>query len=190
MPVLIFLVLVVPVFEGTLIGAIYYQARADQRRPVDAIVILGTTQYNGVPSPTLRARLQTGLSLYRNGYAKTIIVTGGGQPGDAYTEAESGRMWLADQGVPPSAILLENSGRNTWQSMSAIPGLLAARKLHSVLLVSDGFHLLRLKLMARTLGITAYATPAAGSPITGSSEFGYVVREAAAITAFLFGRRG
>lgn len=187
-PILVFLVLLGPLLELALVGAIYVQARIDQSRPVDAIVVLGTTQYNGRPSPTLQARLDRTIELYRENLAKTIIVTGGSMPGDAYTEAESGEMYLVNAGIPRQAIVLENEGRNSWQSMNGVAGILAARDLQSILIVSDGFHLLRLKMMARELGITAYSTASVGSPIRGGQEFGYVVREAVAITALLFGR--
>ncbi len=189
LPVLVFLILAGPILELALVGAIYVQARTDQTRPVDAIVVLGTTQYNGVPSPTLQARLDRAVALYGDGIARTIIVTGGNLPGDVYTEAQSGQMYLAEAGIPESAIILENEGGDSWESMNGVAGILAARDLHSILLVSDGFHLLRLKMMTRDLGITAYATASKGSPISGSQEFGYVVREALAITAFVFGRR-
>ena len=189
LPVLVFLLLAGPVLELALIGAIYVQSRTDQARPVDAIVVLGTTQYNGVPSPTLQARLDRAVELYRDGIAPLIVVTGGNLPGDVYTEAEAGQMYLVEKGVPEEVILLENQGNDSWQSMNGVAGILAARNLDRILLVSDGFHLLRLKMMAGDLGLTAYATASTGSPIAGGEEFGYVVREALAITAFVFGRR-
>ena len=189
MPLLALAILTGPLLELALVGAIYVQARTDQARPVDAIVVLGTTQYNGVPSRTLRARLDRALELYEDGLAATVIVTGGSLPGDVYTEAESGQMYLVEAGVPEDAIVLENEGSDSWESMNGVAGILAARDLESILIVSDGFHLLRLKVMARDLGITAYSTAASGSPIAGGQEFSYVVREALAITAFLFGRR-
>lgn len=189
MPALVFLILLPPLFEAALVGAIYVQARMDQTRRVDAIVVLGTTQYNGVPSPTLRARLDRAVALFEAGIAPTVIVTGGKMPGDVYTEAESGEMYLVEAGVPAGAIVLEDQGRDSWQSMNGVAGILAARDIDRVLLVSDGFHLLRLKVMARDLGFTAYATASTGSPISGGQEFGYAVREALAITAFIFGRR-
>ncbi len=188
-PLLVFTILAGPAIELALVGAIYVQARTDQARPVDAIVVLGTTQYNGVPSRTLRARLDRALELYDAGLAPTVIVTGGNLPGDVFTEAETGQMYLVEAGVPEGAIVLENEGNDSWESMNGVAGILAARDLDSILIVSDGFHLLRLKMMARDLGITAYSTAAAGSPIAGGQEFSYVVREALAITAFVFGRR-
>ncbi len=187
--VLILLLLAPPVLGLALIGAIYVQARMDQTRAVDAIVVLGTTQYNGVPQAVLRARLERALVLYRDGIAPTIIVTGGGQPGDTYTEAESSQMYLVEAGIPEDAIVLENEGRDSWQSMVGVRDITEARGLDRILIVSDGFHLLRLKVMAARLGLTAFATAATDSPIAGGQEFGYVVREALAIVAFGLGRR-
>jgi uncharacterized SAM-binding protein YcdF (DUF218 family) len=186
---LTFALLAPPVLGMALVGAIYIQARLDQTRPVGALVVLGTTQYNGVPQAVLRARLDRALQLYRDGVAQTVIVTGGGQPGDVFTEAEASRDYLIEAGVPERAILLENEGRDSWQSMEAVAGIVRERDIGSVLLVSDGFHLLRLKVMADALGMRAYATAARDSPIRGGQEFGYAVREAFAIAAFVVGHR-
>jgi uncharacterized SAM-binding protein YcdF (DUF218 family) len=171
----------------SLIAAIYVQARSDEARPVDAIVILGTAQYNGVPSPDLQARLDEALIAYQAGYAPFIVVTGGKMEGDAYTEAESSRNYLMDRGVPDSAFLTEDQGRSSWQSMQGAAAVLEEAGLHRVLIVSDGFHLFRLKLMARELGLSPVAVAASDSPIKRNSlnEFEYVVREAAATLAFI-----
>lgn len=168
-----------------LVLAIYWQARTDQARPVDAIVVLGTAQYNGRPGPVLRSRLDHALTLYRDGYAPAIVVSGGRAPGDQYTEAEAGQSYLMEQGVPPSAIILENEGQDSWQSMRGVAEALAARGDRRVLLVSDGFHLLRVKLMARELGLESYGSAAPDSPIVvgGSGELSHTVREAFAIVA-------
>jgi uncharacterized SAM-binding protein YcdF (DUF218 family) len=171
---------------GSLLAAIYWQARTDESRPVDAIVVLGTAQYNGKPSPDLKARLDEALAAYNQGLAPYIVVTGGKQAGDAYTEAETGEIYLTDRGVPESAILMEETGRDSWQSMQGAAGVLQAHHLKRVLLVSDGFHLFRLKLMARELGLTAYARAASTSPIKRNSrtELDYVIREAGGSIVF------
>ena len=168
-----------------LVTAIYWQARTDQARPVDAIVVWGTAQHNGRPGPVLQARLDHALSLYRVGFAPTIVLTGGRAPGDQFTEAEAGEMYLLEQGVPPEAIVLENAGRDTWQSMRGVAEVLSPRGNQRVLLVSDGFHLLRGKLMARDLGLEAYGSAALDSPIrVGSAgELSLAIREAFAIVA-------
>lgn len=188
---LVFVCLAAGLVGAGLVAAVYRQARLDQAQPVDAIVVLGTAQWNGRPGPVLRARLDRALADYRAGLAPVIVATGGRAPGDAFTEAEAARDYLVEAGVPPSAILLENEGRDTWQSMQGVAALLAGRGLSRVLLVSDGFHLLRTKLMARDLGLRPFAAPARDSPIRtgGAGEFTYAVREAAGIVVHLWRSR-
>ncbi|MBA3416632.1 MAG: YdcF family protein [Chloroflexia bacterium] len=180
---LLFAVLAATVAGVLLIAAIYRQARTDQAGPAAAIVVLGTAQWNGRPGPVLRARLDHALDLYRQGLAPTLIVTGGSMPGDAYTEAEAAAAYLTEQGVPPGAILFENEGRDTWETMRGVARLAADDGLGRLLFVSDGFHLFRVKLMARDLGLAALVSPAPASPIRpgGGGEFAYAVREAGGV---------
>ncbi len=180
---IVFAMLAVGIGGALLVAAVWRQARTDQAQPADAIVVLGTAQWNGYPGPVLRARLDHALDLYRQGLAPLLVVTGGRMPGDEFTEAEAARAYLIEQGVPPEAILLENEGRNSWESMRGVRDITAGAGIGRLLLVSDGFHLFRLKLMARDLGLDAAASPATGSPIRPGSggEFGYMVREAAGV---------
>lgn len=167
-------------------GAVIWQARADEARRVDAIVVLGAAQYNGRPSNVLSARLDHALDLYERGFAPRIVVTGGKAEGDAYTEAESGYMYLEERGVPASAILMETEGRDTWTSMQGVADVLRDTDLHRILLVSDGFHLLRSELMARELGLEAYSSAAPDSPIRrwSGAELAHVIRETGGIVVF------
>jgi uncharacterized SAM-binding protein YcdF (DUF218 family) len=178
-------------FAGSaLMAAIYVQARSDQTRPVDAIIVMGAAQYNGRPSPILRARLDEAFAAYREGVASLIVVTGGRQQGDQFTEAEASRDYLVERGVPAGSILLENDGHNSWQSIQGAADLLEARQLSKVLLVTDGFHLFRVKMMAKDLGLKPFGRPADDSPIQENSgrEFSYAVREAGGVVAHLLGR--
>ncbi|HEY7035037.1 MAG TPA: YdcF family protein [Thermomicrobiales bacterium] len=184
----IWLPLTVALLLGSLVAAIYWQARSDQTRPVDAVVVLGAAQYDGRPTPVLQARLDEVLKVYKAGAAQWIVVTGGRQEGDRFTEAEASRNYLVAHGVPERAILLENQGRSSWQSMQGAGRILDGKGAKRILLVSDGFHLFRLKLMARHLGFTAYGAPATDSPIRRDSslEFDYVVREAGGVIDFVW----
>ena len=184
-------VLAPPLLGISLVTAIYWQARTDQTRPVDAIVVLGTAQFNGRPGPVLRARLDRGLEVYQAGHAPLIVVTGGRQPGDQFTEAEAAQAYLIERGVPPDAILVEDRSHDSWQSMRGVAALLGQRGLNRVLLVSDGFHLFRLKKMAHDVGLIAYASAATDSPIRrgGPAEFGYVLREAAGVAVHVWRTR-
>jgi uncharacterized SAM-binding protein YcdF (DUF218 family) len=187
LPTIVFLVLAVPLLLGSLVGAIYWQARTDEAVRSDAIVVLGAAQWNGRPSDVLQARLDRALELYDDGYAPLIVVTGGKALGDAYTEAETGRNYLVDHGVPASAILEEDQSRDTWSSLLGVADVLRGTDVHSLLIVSDGFHLFRAEMMARHLGYEVHGSPATGSPIRAwsSTEFSYVVRETGGVLAFL-----
>lgn len=177
----------VPLLIISLGGAVILQARIDQARPVDAIVVLGAAQYNGRPSPVLQARLDHALELYHAGYAPLLVVTGGKQPGDVYTEADAGQMYLTARGVPAPAILMESQSHDTWDNLQGVQAQLRQRGVKRLLIVSDGFHILRAKLMARKLGFTSYGSPAKNSPIRPwtMEEMGYAVRETGGILSFL-----
>jgi uncharacterized SAM-binding protein YcdF (DUF218 family) len=183
-------VLAVALLGASLLGAIYWQARTDQMGAVDAIVVLGTAQYNGRPSPALKARLDEVLVAWAAGTAPYVVVTGGKQPGDAFTEAEASRDYLVEHGVPEAAILMESEGRDSWQSMRGAAEALHQIGAERILIVSDGFHLFRLKVMARELGFSPIARGASDSPIRPNSgnEFDYILREAAATVVFLANR--
>ncbi len=187
----LFLILAVGLLAVSLLIAIYLQAHSDQTRPVDAIVVMGTAQFNGRPGRVLEARLEQALQAYQEGAAPLVVVTGGRAPGDVMSEAETERDYLIEQGVPAEAIILENEGRTSWESLQGAAALLEARDLSRVLLVSDGFHLLRVKLMARDLGLTPFGVPATESPIgrRPASEFSYIVREAGGIVFHLWQTR-
>lgn len=185
-PVLLTVVLAIAMIPLLIAGAVIWQARTDEVRPVDAIVVLGAAQYNGRPSNVLAARLDHALDLYERGFAPTIVVTGGKAEGDAYTEAESGFMYLQERGVPGSAILMESEGRDTWTSMQGVAEVLRGTDIQRILLVSDGFHLLRSELMARELGLEPYSSAVPDSPIRpwSGAELAYIIRETGGILAF------
>jgi uncharacterized SAM-binding protein YcdF (DUF218 family) len=141
-------------------------SQQDERRPVDAIVVLGAAQYNGRPSPVLRARLNHALSLYRDQLAPLVVVTGGIGRGDTTSEAVVGQRYLVAHGIPEGAVAAQGEGRTTMASMNAVTVWLDARGLRRVLLVSDPFHMFRLRLEARRTGLEAYTSPTESSPIS------------------------
>lgn len=180
------IVMLIPLSIMLVGAAVYFEARSGEAQRSDAIVVLGAAQYNGRPSEVFQARLDQALALYQDGYAPMVVLTGGKQPGDVYTEAETGAQYLLDRGVPQSAIRWENEGRDTWQSLRGVAEVLDGTGVESVLIVSDGFHLLRSELMARELGFTASGSGSIGSPIDSWSgaELSYVIRETGGIIAF------
>jgi len=156
-------------------------ARHDQARPAEAIVVFGTAQYNGVPSPVLAARLDHAIDLYRRELAPVIVVTGGNQPGDRFTEATASANYLIRRGVPDADVLREVSGTSSWQSLAAAANFLDDRGIREVLLVSDPFHSLRIRAMASELGLQGHSSPTVSSPIRGATEARYMAREAVAV---------
>ncbi len=115
-------------------------ARRDDARKADAIIVLGAAEFDGRPSAILAARLDHAIDLYRRGIAPVVVVTGGKQPGDRFTEAGVGAAYLHDRRVPESAILRETTGRSSWESLAAAARFLKQRHLTNVVLVSDPYH--------------------------------------------------
>jgi uncharacterized SAM-binding protein YcdF (DUF218 family) len=159
------------------LAQVWWASRQNQARPVQAIVVLGAAQYNGVPSPDLRARLDHAVLLWRARLAPLVVLTGGKEAGDAYTEAGAGATYLEDKGIPSADIVREGTGRNSWQSLAAAATMLEARHLTRVLLVSDPFHDKRIALMASELGLTPYVSPTRTSPIRGLAVIPYFAKE-------------
>jgi uncharacterized SAM-binding protein YcdF (DUF218 family) len=167
------------------------QAGQDEARPSDAIVVLGAAQWDGKPSPVLQARLDHAYDLYAAGFAPKMIVTGGVGVGDSYSEGEVARQYLLGKGVPAAALLVENRGRTSYESMEGATALMQRNGWHSALLVSDPFHMYRLKRMASDLGVQSVASPTRTSPIRPGSaeERQYMVREVASLADYLIFRR-
>jgi uncharacterized SAM-binding protein YcdF (DUF218 family) len=137
----------------------------DERRPAGAIVVLGAAQYDGRPSPVFAARIDHAVDLFHDGWAPYLVVTGGKQPGDRWTEAESARRYAVARGVPEAAILMEDRGRNTLESVRAVRGILAGQGIDDAIFVSDPTHMLRVIRMARDDGLAAWSSPTRTSPV-------------------------
>jgi uncharacterized SAM-binding protein YcdF (DUF218 family) len=167
---------------------VWYQARQDERPRSDTIIVLGAAQYNGVPSPTLKWRLQHALDLWRLGVAPRIVTVGGKAPGDNYTEADSGRRWLVEKGhVPADKVVAVPSGRDTLQSFQALGRVYKQRHWSSGVIVTDPWHGLRSKKMAEDNGITAASSPTRSGPSvqTRDTQFHYIVRETGAYLSYV-----
>ncbi len=157
-------------------------ARSDEARKVDAIVVLGAAQYDGRPSPQLAARLDHAVDLWNDGLAEHLMVTGGKMEGDRFTEAEASRRYLVDAGVPEAAILMEDAGRNTFDSLDAAADMLLADGLNEVLLVTDPFHAKRSELIAEEVGLDAWSSPTPTSVVGSWTSARRQVLEAAGIS--------
>jgi uncharacterized SAM-binding protein YcdF (DUF218 family) len=178
--VAVFLALMAGYYAVNLIQ-VWRVGNSDQARAVDAIVVMGAAQYDGRPSPQLEARLDHVIELWNEGLAPLVIVTGGKQIGDRFTESQASATYLIRHGVNAKAILQENQAHNSWDSLRGVAVILRAQGAHRILLVSDPFHSLRIRLMAEDLGLIAYVSPTRTSPVRGSTAFGKEIKEAAGV---------
>lgn len=153
----------------TSLACVLVWERRDEARSADAIVVLGAAQYDGRPSPVLRARLDHALSLWEEHLAPRLVLTGGMGDGDTTSEAAVGRRYAVKHGVPDSAILVETRGRTTAESIQRVASLLDTLPHREVILVSDPFHMLRLAILARRVGLTPRTSPTRTSPISASA---------------------
>jgi uncharacterized SAM-binding protein YcdF (DUF218 family) len=151
-------------------GAVLLWSTFDYARPSESIVVLGAAQYDGRPSPVLKARLDHAMDLWDRRFARLLILTGGRGAGDTTSEAAVGRAYAKRHGVPEDLIVLEAQGRTTRESMKGVARILGDRGLKTAILVSDPFHMLRLWILGRRFGFIPYTSPTRTSPISPNRE--------------------
>ncbi|HEX5227164.1 MAG TPA: YdcF family protein [Bryobacteraceae bacterium] len=139
-------------------------SRIDEAQPADAIIVLGAAEYRGRPSPVLEARLNHALLLYLKGLAPRVITTGGAGGDPVFTEGSVSRTYLAQHGVPPEAIVVEREGESTVQSVAAVAEIMRRMNLKSAIVVSDGYHIFRVKKMLESSGLKVYGSPRPSTP--------------------------
>ncbi len=177
-PILLFLALLLVLYQQ-----VDARAKVDGARRADAIIVLGSAVWAGErASPSLYARTQHAIALYRAGYAPALILCGG-LGGYPPSEAEVMRRLAASAGVPADALLLDDQSHSTEENLANAKALMDARGWRSALIVSDPFHLLRAELIARDLGIDAYGSGALDSPTSTAPQLHvwYTAREALAL---------
>jgi len=183
------LLLAVPIlYFGWTAAGIWQISKHDQRPVSDAIVVMGAAQYNGKPSPVFRARLDHAAELYRSKIAPLIVVLGGKRAGDRFTEAQAGAAYLEKE-FPAKSVTGVKAGSSTLDSLKKFRGLASARRIHSIVVVSDPLHLARAKAMASDLGFEAAGSP---SSITESTrlERGNLVGETLRLVFYRWFKEG
>ncbi len=174
-------VVVVVGYFGISLYQVWSTGRSDFAGTADAIVVMGAAQYDGRPSPQLAARLDHVVELWPQGRAPLVVATGGNRPGDRFTEAQASAAYLEERGVPADAVLLEDQGTNSYESLRGVAALLKARGLDEVLIVTDPYHSLRTKLIAEQVGLTAHVSPTPTSVVQGRDELSRDLLEAAGV---------
>ena len=162
---------------------VWQVARTDDRAKADIVIVLGAAQYDGRPSSILKARLDHASRLYEQGVAPTVVTVGGRRAGDNFTEAQAGRRYLVDAGVPESAVVEVDAGSDTLTSLQAVADTARERGWHTAVIVSDPWHSLRARTMARDAGLTARTSPTRRGPVvqTRETQARYILRETAAM---------
>jgi uncharacterized SAM-binding protein YcdF (DUF218 family) len=173
-------VVVAALYVGVTLAQVWDASGDDDQQKAGAIVVLGAAQYDGRPSPALLARLEHALELYEAGIAPVIVVTGGRQSGDRYTEATSGYNWLRDREVPDEHLRKEVNGTTTWESLSATALFLEDEGIDEVVLVSAPSHAYRSRSIAEEVGLVAHVSPAQSD---GGASVRSLVRETVAVSA-------
>ena len=185
--VLIGVCFVLFVYYGVTLIQVMAAGRSHDASQADTIVVLGVAQYDGRPSPQLAARLDHVLTLWNDDVAPTIVVTGGNQPGDRFTEAEASKIYLVDRGVSEDVILMEDEGTTTYESLAAVAELLDDLQVGDgarieVVVVTDPYHAYRSKLTAEEVGLKAHASSTPTSVVTGWTELRRQMTEAAGVS--------
>jgi len=157
---------------------VWRQANRDEAARADAIVVFGAAEYRGHPSPVLRARLDHALDLYRRGLASRVITTGGHGGDPQFTEGEVGRTYLARNNVPSEMILVESQGETTVESATAVAEIMDRMRMSSCIVVSDGYHIYRVKKMLEARGIRALGSPRVPGPDPPARRGWYYARQA------------
>lgn len=187
-----FLILVALVIPTWALARTWYVANNETIRKADAIVVMGAAQLDGRPGEVLTARLKETKRIYENNFAPRIFTLGAGAPGDRFTEAGSGRNWLAAQGVPRRAIIAVAEGRDTFTSIEALAKVAVKSEIKEIIIVTDPYHCLRSITMSEDQGFSATCSPTrVGIASLEKAGFRYLLREAGAYLAYVtLGRRG
>jgi uncharacterized SAM-binding protein YcdF (DUF218 family) len=143
---------------------IQQESLIDEAQAADAIIVLGAAEYRGKPSPVLEARLNHALFLYLKGLAPRVITTGGAGGDPVFTEGSVGRAYLTSRGIPPEAIVVEREGESTVQSVATVVEIMRRMNLKSAIVVSDGYHIFRVKKMLESSGLRVYGSPRPSVP--------------------------
>jgi uncharacterized SAM-binding protein YcdF (DUF218 family) len=172
-------------YVGLTVFEVWRVGRTQSTTQVDAIVVMGAAQYDGVPSPLLKARLMRAFELWEQKVAPQIVLTGGNKPGDRFTEASASAIFLRQQGVPQEDLLQESSSRSTYEALRNVRNLVATDSgfagIKRIVIVTDPYHELRSRLTAQEMNFEATTSSSSNSPIAGNSAFKKHVKEGVGI---------
>lgn len=167
---LLILTLVGGLGMASLVGYVWYCAQERSVQPAPATIVLGAAAWGDNPSPVFKERIRHAVNLYQAGTTQKLIFTGGTLRADMASEGEVGARWAIKQGVAAKDIAYEKTSRDTWYNLKNAHVLLQQEQIHSVILVSDYFHLARAGIMARDLGLKVQLSPTPSSKFNSYSK--------------------
>ena len=154
------------------------QSTRDEARPADAIIVMGAAEYRGHPSPVFKLRLDHAVHLYQQHLAPYILTTGGPGGDPSFTEGGVGRSYLIDRGIPAESIIVETEGDSTAYSLTAASEIFRRMGLRSCIIVSDGYHIFRVKKILEQQGFTVFGSPREAGEMTLSKQWWLYLRQA------------
>lgn len=177
---------------GGLFGAVMVGAYDHIQGEPQVMVILGCAVKPWGPSILLQDRLNEGLEYWEDHPDMLVVVSGGQGPDEPSTEAQAMADYLLEHGVPQEKLLLEERSHNTHQNFQQTRELLEGEgydlEKTEVLVVSNGFHLTRARMLADRTGFGAVSTLAAPSSHIPSRLKMYVREPLALVKSFVFDR--
>lgn len=163
-------------------------AKKQDLRHADAIVVFGAAQYDGRPSPVFRARLDHANEVFRMGLAPVIITTGGSAADPNFSEGGVGHDYLMHKGVPEAALIAETQASDTSESAGRVAAIMRENHMASCIAVSDAYHMFRIQMMLEREGLHVFLAPRPDSrPKSDWLKMAALARES---TSYLLWRAG
>ncbi len=185
------LILTGVVVFGALLGQVLSGARDDIVGTPQVMVILGCQLHEWGPSIMLQDRLDKALEYLDEHPDMTVVVSGGQGENEPTSEAQGMADYLEEHGVSRENVILESQSHNTNQNLRW-----SARQLEEagfdiregVMIVSNGFHLTRAKMLAGRAGFENISTLSAPSSHTPTRLKMYIREPLALVKSFVFDR--
>ncbi|QDU78657.1 hypothetical protein Pla110_03610 [Polystyrenella longa] len=155
------------------LAQMFCYGHTDHRRPADYIAVFGCRALeDGTPSSSLRNRMLTGIELYQEGLAPTLLLSGGPGEGEFHETAVMRQLAL-EAGLPESALVIDEQGWDTGDTIFNVKQFLTQQQgmaapgaaSPSVLAVSNFYHLPRIQMVADRAGMEWYTVPANDSTL-------------------------
>ena len=140
-------------------ASIVIYSNRDDRAPADCIIVLGAGTDGKRPNAVFRERLNHAVTLYKEGYADVILLTGGLTPGNEHSDSYIAGQYLLELGIPEEAIVLEERSTITQENLEFAKEIMNSRDFSTAIIVSDPLHMKRSISMAKDYEIEAFSSP-------------------------------